>query len=100
MRLALEIAEVVGRVEAEDAIDRRDNVLERDTAAAGAFGAGVGRADHLPHAQPTAIEQGTAGLRPVFAARSRLRDLRRPAELAEDDDQHVLLQPARLEIAK
>src|SRR5262249_26687153 len=80
---AIEVGKRDGRVDAERVVDGGDDVLEGNFTVFGAFGAGVGRADHVAHAQAAAEKQHAPGIRPVLASGTRLSDLRRPTELAE-----------------
>ena len=70
---------------------------KRDRAILGGVGQPVGRADDLAGPHAAAGEQGAGDVRPVVAA-GVLVDLGRAAELAPDDDRHVLVEPARVEV--
>src|SRR5262245_23349196 len=85
LRPAVEVGKLGIEVDAERLIDRRHDVLEIDVSGARAFGAGIGFADDLAHAEAAAAEQHAAGVGPVLAPRPRLADARRPAKLAEHD---------------
>ena len=58
------------QIDPKHVVDRAHHILKADLAVNRAFGSGVRFPDHLPHFQTAAIEQGTTGVGPVFAART------------------------------
>src|SRR5688572_439225 len=98
LRAAAEVEFADGaQVEAEVVIERGPDFLEADGPADRVLAQAVGRADDLTGPHAAAGEQGARDLRPVVAAGAAV-DLRRAAELAPDDDRHVLVQTALVQI--
>src|SRR5262245_41946277 len=92
-----EVGEGHSRVDAEDVVERRMDVLRRERLAGNAFAAWAGVADGLAHTQAAAGEEGEAGLRPVVAARwtPRFRaDARRAPHFAPEQYRHVPIEAA------
>ena len=88
---------VVFDVDAEVVVERGEDFAEGDGAVDGVFAQAVRRADHLAGPHAAAGQQGAADLRPVVAA-GVFVDLRRAAEFAPDDDRHVAIQPALVQV--
>ena len=76
----------------------RCQLLEADVSDLRALGSRVRLADDEPRFQAAAGHDDTTRIGPVFATGTGVSDLRRAAELAEHDDEHVVEQTARFEI--
>ena len=87
-------------------VDRREEVAHPDATAGHVGAEAVGRADDLAARDAAAAEEERDGAGPVVAARLRhprgrvlgVADLRRPAELAGDHDQHPAVEAAGVDV--
>src|SRR5436190_946905 len=85
------------RINAQVVIERGKYFLKTDRPVLGAFGLTMSGADYLAGAHTAACQQGTGDGRPVIASAVRV-DFGSPAKLAPDDDRHILVEAAHVQI--
>src|SRR5262249_36656060 len=102
-RAAERVGHLGGRVDAQGPEHRRGDGVGPDGIGRWMGPGGRARAEHGPGGRAAAGEEDRVAVRPVVAAvRAELlgvRDLRRPAELAHPDDQGLVEEPPRPEVA-